>query len=107
MRYAAHERTALAALVLRAVPVSLQSRTIAAAERHAAEVALPPLPDGPRRPEADVLLITVDALRADHVGAYGYRARRRPTSTRWPRAARGSRARTRRRRTRRFRSRRC
>ena len=72
MRYAAHERTALAALVLRAVPVSLQSRTIAAAERHAAEVALPPLPDGPRRPDADVLLITVDALRADHVGAYGY-----------------------------------
>jgi arylsulfatase A-like enzyme len=72
MRYAAHERTALAALVLRAVPVSLQSRTIAAAERHAAEVALPPLPDGPRRPDADVLLITIDALRADHVGAYGY-----------------------------------
>ena len=72
MRYAAHERTALAAMALRAVPVSLQSRTIAAAERHAAEVALPPLPDGPRRPDADVLLITVDALRADHVGAYGY-----------------------------------
>ncbi len=72
MRYAAHERTALAAMVLRAVPVSLQSRTIAAAERQAAEVALPPLPDGPRRPDADVLLITVDALRADHVGAYGY-----------------------------------
>ena len=40
MRYAAHERTALAAMALRAVPVSLQSRTIAAAERHAAEVAL-------------------------------------------------------------------
>ncbi len=72
MRYAAHERTALAALVLRGVPVTLQSRTIAAAERHAAEVALPPLPDGPRRPEADVLLITIDALRDDHVGAYGY-----------------------------------
>jgi arylsulfatase A-like enzyme len=72
MRYAAHERTALAALVLQAVPVALQSRTIAAAERQAAEVALPPLPDGPRRPDADVLLITIDALRADHVGAYGY-----------------------------------
>ena len=41
------------------------------------EVALPPLPDGPRRPEADVLLITIDALRADHVGAYGYT---RPTT---------------------------
>jgi arylsulfatase A-like enzyme len=72
MRYAAHERTALAALALRGVPVALQSRTMAAAERHAAEVALPPLPDGPRRPDADVLLITIDALRSDHVGAYGY-----------------------------------
>jgi arylsulfatase A-like enzyme len=77
MRYAAHERTALAALALRGVPVALQSRTMAAAERHAAEVALPPLPDGPRRPEADVLLITIDALRADHVGANGYT---RPTT---------------------------
>ncbi|HEY7372986.1 MAG TPA: sulfatase-like hydrolase/transferase [Polyangia bacterium] len=77
MRYAAHERTALAALALRGVPVALQSRTMAAAERHAAEVALPPLPDGPRRPEADVLLITIDALRSDHVGAYGYT---RPTT---------------------------
>ena len=48
------------------------AQPIAAAERRAAEVALPPLPDGPRRPEADVLLITIDALRADHVGAYGY-----------------------------------
>ena len=72
MRYAAHERTALAALVLRAVPVSLavphhrrrraprrRGRAAAAARRAA-----------PAR--ADVLLITVDALRADHVGAYGY-----------------------------------
>ncbi len=32
----------------------------------------PPLAEGPRRPDADVVLITVDALRADHVGAYGY-----------------------------------
>src|SRR5205085_3781227 len=72
MRYAAHERTALAALVLRGVPVSLQSGPTASIERRAAEVALPPLPAGPRRPEADVLLITIDALRADHVGANGY-----------------------------------
>ena len=46
---------------------------MAAAERHAAEVALPPLPEGPSRPEADVLLITIDALRVDHVGAFGYK----------------------------------
>jgi arylsulfatase A-like enzyme/HEAT repeat protein len=73
LRYAAHERTALTALALRAVPTGLHSRTHAGAERQVAEAELPPLPDGPRRPDADVLLITIDALRADHVGAYGYK----------------------------------
>ncbi len=73
MRYAAHERTAVVALALRALPVGLRHEPLAAAERHAAELDLPPLPDGPRRPDADVLVITIDALRADHVGAYGYR----------------------------------
>jgi arylsulfatase A-like enzyme len=72
LRYAAHERTAMTALALRAVPTSLRPHTAAGAERQVAEAALPPLPDGPRRPDADVLLITIDALRADHVGAYGY-----------------------------------
>ncbi|MCK5798857.1 MAG: sulfatase, partial [Deltaproteobacteria bacterium] len=28
---------------------------------------------GPRRPKANLLLITIDALRPDHLGAYGYR----------------------------------
>lgn len=32
----------------------------------------PPLPPGPSLPDADIVLITIDALRADHVGAYGY-----------------------------------
>ena len=73
MRYVAHERTALAALVLRGVPLSVQARPTVAAEHRAAEVTLPPLPAGPRRHDADVLLITVDALRVDHVGAFGYR----------------------------------
>ncbi|HEV3031030.1 MAG TPA: sulfatase-like hydrolase/transferase [Polyangia bacterium] len=72
LRFAAHERTAMTSLALRAVPTSLRSHTAAGAERQVAEMDLPPLPDGPRRPEADVLLITIDALRADHVGAYGY-----------------------------------
>jgi len=35
------------------------------------------LPAGPRLPGADLFLITIDALRADHVGAYGYQ---RPTT---------------------------
>ena len=75
LRFASYERTAIAGLVLRAVPLSLAPRTVAASERDAAEASLPPLPEGPRRPDADVIVITIDALRADHVGAYGYRAR--------------------------------
>jgi arylsulfatase A-like enzyme len=60
-------------LVLHAVPLSLAPQTVAASEREAAEAGLPPLPEGPRRPDADVVVITIDALRADHVGAYGYK----------------------------------
>jgi arylsulfatase A-like enzyme/HEAT repeat protein len=78
IRFAALERTSVIAQLLRLSPVSLRSRTYVGVERQEAERELPPLPEGPRRPEADVLLITVDALRADHVGAYGYR--RHPTT---------------------------
>jgi arylsulfatase A-like enzyme len=93
LRYAAYERTALAALALRAVPATLQPSTLAAAERRAAEGDRPPLPEGPRRPQGDVLVITIDALRADHVGAYGYARHTTPnldalaaTGTRFARA---------------------
>jgi len=78
VRFAALERTAATAQLLRLSPVSMHARTYVAAHRGEIESHLPPLPDGPRRPEADVMLITVDALRADHVGAFGYR--RRPTT---------------------------
>lgn len=77
LRYATHERTAVGGLVLRRLPAALHSRRIATTNRPAAPGALAPLPSGPRLPQADVLLITIDALRADHVGAYGYR---RPTT---------------------------
>jgi arylsulfatase A-like enzyme len=72
LRYAAHERTALASLALRALPTAMRPSSAATAAGRPAQADLPPLPEGPRRPEGDVLLITVDALRADHVGAYGY-----------------------------------
>lgn len=72
LRFAAHERTMMVSLALRPVAGMLQPRTHASALRQQAEADLPPLPDGPRRPDADVLLITIDALRADHLGAYGY-----------------------------------
>ena len=73
LRFASYERTAIVGLALHAVPLSLAPQTVAASERAAAEAALPPLPEGPRRPDADVVVITIDALRADHVGAYGYK----------------------------------
>ena len=73
LRFAAYERTAVTGVVLRAVPTALEPHTLAGAERVDDEAALPSLPDGPRRPDADVLVITIDALRADHVGAYGYK----------------------------------
>jgi arylsulfatase A-like enzyme/HEAT repeat protein len=72
LRFAAHERTMMVSLALRPVAGVLQPRTHASVERQKAEANLPPLPDGPQRPDADVLLITIDALRADHLGAYGY-----------------------------------
>jgi arylsulfatase A-like enzyme/HEAT repeat protein len=72
LRYAAYERTAVTAFALRALPTPGAAHGVATGGERAGGVALPPLPAGPRRPEADVLLITVDALRADHVGAYGY-----------------------------------
>jgi arylsulfatase A-like enzyme len=82
VRFAALERTAATAELLRLSPVSLRSRTYAAARVHETEgaAALPPLPEGPRRPDANVVMITIDALRADHVGAFGYK--RRPTTPR-------------------------
>ncbi|HEY8923454.1 MAG TPA: sulfatase, partial [Polyangia bacterium] len=78
VRFAALERTAATGQLLRLSPVSLRAHTYVASERNEAERALPPLPEGPRRPDANVILITVDALRADHLGAFGYR--RHPTT---------------------------
>jgi arylsulfatase A-like enzyme len=77
LRYAASERTALASLALRAIPTVRRGSRAATAEALVIGSDLPPLPEGPRRPEGDVLLITIDALRSDHVGAYGYA---RPTT---------------------------
>jgi arylsulfatase A-like enzyme/HEAT repeat protein len=78
LRYVAYERTVLTSFALRALPSPGAASGVANGEEHAGGVTLPPLPAGPRRPEADVLLITIDALRADHVGAYGYARRTTP-----------------------------
>lgn len=42
---------------------------------------------GPRRGDANLLLISVDALRADHLGTYGYRRATSPLIDAWARQA--------------------
>ena len=50
-------------------------------------VTAPRLRPGPRLPGSNILLITVDALRADHMGLYGYRRPTTPGIDRWAREA--------------------
>ena len=71
LRFCAYEKIQVASLALRLLPTRYGRRGSARPDA----VPLPaasPLPEGPHRPGADVVLITVDATRADHVGAYGY-----------------------------------
>jgi len=76
LRFYVYEKTHLASIFARALtprsagPKQSQPDVVS-------ETPPPLLPEGPRRPGADVVLITIDALRADHVGAYGYA---RPTT---------------------------
>jgi len=70
LRFFAFEKTQVTSLVLRVLPVR-HTRRPDAGPAVAAAVANR-LPEGPHRPGADVVLITVDATRADHLGAYGY-----------------------------------
>jgi arylsulfatase A-like enzyme len=75
LRYFVFEKTHLASLfarLLQAPPGPAPRASTAPSPE-----TLPPLPEGPRRRNADVVLITVDAVRADHVGCYGYA---RPTT---------------------------
>ena len=70
LRYFIYEKTQLASLFARILPrptnLAKPTATVSTDE------ILPPLIRGPRRPDADIVLITVDAVRADHVGCYGY-----------------------------------
>ena len=70
LRFFVYERTQLASLFAHLLRTRAAPSAPAAASSSA--TALPPLPEGPHRREADVVLITVDAVRADHVGCYGY-----------------------------------
>lgn len=75
LRFFLYEKTQLASLFARALPSPKVVATTAAPAP--ADNGLPPLPVGPHTPGADVVLITIDAVRADHLGCYGYG---RPTS---------------------------
>jgi arylsulfatase A-like enzyme len=71
--FLASQRTQLLSRAIEALPPAMVRRRLARAPADLGpEHAGPPLPPGPRRPDADVVIITIDALRADHVGAYGY-----------------------------------
>jgi arylsulfatase A-like enzyme len=69
LMFVAHQRSQLVGHAVRASPVRPPRRASAAVTKRGPQAALP---QGPQLRDADVLLITVDALRADHVGAYGY-----------------------------------
>jgi arylsulfatase A-like enzyme len=70
LRFFIHEKTQLASIFARALPAGTGQIVKGGAGQ--AQQSLPALPPGPHFREADVVLITVDALRADHLGAYGY-----------------------------------
>jgi arylsulfatase A-like enzyme len=75
LRFFVYEKTQLASIIMRGLPVRKTLAVLANASPIAS--ALPRLPQGPHRLDADIVLITIDAVRADHLGCYGYP---RPTS---------------------------
>jgi len=75
LRFFIYEKTQLASIFARALPSGRAD--LAKAGSLEARQSQPPLPMGPHFRDTDVVLITIDALRADHLGTYGYR---RPVS---------------------------
>ncbi|MBK8480013.1 MAG: sulfatase-like hydrolase/transferase [Proteobacteria bacterium] len=75
--------------LLRLAPLTRQDPS-GAARLVPAGVAQPsatPLREGPHRGDASLLLISVDALRADHLGTYGYHRPTSPHIDQWARQA--------------------
>jgi arylsulfatase A-like enzyme len=75
LRFAVFERSALMGKVVRLVgtvrpPPHAREHTID--PNIALDQPATPLPPGPRLPGADIFLISIDALRADHLSSYGY-----------------------------------
>ncbi len=78
LRFFIFEKTQLASLFARVLPTpgpdlaAAGATTAGAADLAAAKAALPPLPQAPPPHGSDVVLITIDAQRADLLGCYGY-----------------------------------
>ena len=88
LRFVAHEHTVVQARVLMLTGnVGVARRATPKAKDRPKKSTASPLPAGPRTPDASVLLITVDALRADHMGTYGYSRKTTPNLDRWARGA--------------------
>jgi arylsulfatase A-like enzyme len=86
LRFLSFEHTAVEAKVLAAASRMGLMHGGSAAPAGGAPVAEGPattLIAGPRKPEANIILISVDALRADHMGAYGYKRRTTPQLDGW------------------------
>lgn len=91
MRFMAYEHTVLLSKALalhRAMGLMPEQRTA----EPPAQVELEPTPptvlrSGPRRPGASLVLITVDALRAEQMGVYGQSRRTTPNLDAWARGA--------------------
>ncbi|MDX2021655.1 MAG: sulfatase-like hydrolase/transferase [Deltaproteobacteria bacterium] len=92
IRFALFDKTAALSAYAKVLPLPSAKR-VAVPRASTPEALAQALPTGPKRPGADVVLITIDALRPDHVGAYGYKRRTTPSldalaaqSTRFERA---------------------
>ncbi|MCG5054938.1 MAG: sulfatase-like hydrolase/transferase [Myxococcales bacterium] len=94
VRFALFDKTAALGVYARFVPLPSARRvSLTKTRRDGGNAPAAPVGEGPKRPGADVILVTVDALRPDHVGAYGYARPTTPaldalarTSTRFVRA---------------------
>jgi len=71
LRFFVSEKTQLAGIFARLLPAE-RAKTGSASQLFPGGNQ-PPLLPGPHDRNADVVLITIDALRADHLGCYGYR----------------------------------
>ncbi len=81
LRFAIDEHSVLGGKLLRAASWMRLLRRRGPAKAAAAKGSVrggAALPAGPRVKGASVLLITIDALRADHLGCYGYRRKTSP-----------------------------